>query len=329
MSLFTGANKQVGTIANGMLNGNGVHNGNGTTNGAVNGNGAHENQAAHGANGAAPVTSDFEAATPAMYAEYAGAVQRTLNRMPWNQVHGVVQAIIKTWEQGGQVLLMGNGGSASTATHLACDLSKNTVQPGLPRVRALALNDNMALMTAYANDVGYDAVFAEQLRALAQPGDLVIAISTSGNSPNVLRAVEVARTLGLKTIALAGYAGGKIGALVDIAVVAPNHCVEQIEDIHMVLAHVVTVGVRSAMLAALVRGAEFEQGTMLPSAAPVPYMDGDRSPAPYAVPTNGNNGNSGNAGNGVRPFANRPANYVHPPSMPDYWHNGASLNGHD
>jgi D-sedoheptulose 7-phosphate isomerase len=312
MSLFADGQQEhrAGGIAalngNGATNGNGAQNGNGTQNG----NGAHS--------GSASALGGFAGSTPTMYAEYAGALQRTLNRMPWNAVHSVVQAIVKTWQQGGQILLMGNGGSASTATHLACDLSKNTQQPGLPRVRSIALNDNIALMTAYANDVGYDAVFSEQLRALAQPNDLVIAITTSGNSPNVLRAVEVARTLGLHTIALCGYTGGKVSTMVDLAVIAPNHCVEQIEDIHMVLAHVVTVGVRSAMQAALVAGAEFENGVLRAETAPaLASFAGNATGAP--IPS----------ANGARSNGNHATGFVQPPTA-SYWQHGlTSLNGHD
>ncbi len=284
MSLFAESGQESNSLRSAIVN-NGAGGHSATTNGAsgngASGNGASGNGASgNGASGSrmsgaygvrngngAGATRTFGDVTPTMYAEYAGAVQRTLNRMPWNHVHAVVEAIVQTWEQGGQLFLMGNGGSASTATHLACDLGKNTAQPGLPRMRAQALNDNMALMTAYANDVGYDAVFSEQLRAQARPGDLVLAITTSGNSPNVLKAVEVAGSMGLRTIALCGYTGGTIRSMVDIAVVAPNHCVEQIEDIHMVLAHIVTVGVRGAMLAALQRGASFEDGVLVSEVA--------------------------------------------------------------
>lgn len=318
MSLFTDKHKDANDMPDGIANGNGFHTGNGTngTNGAGRINGAGD--PAH----AGSTQGGFAAATPAMYAEYAGAVQRTLTRMPWDRVHAVVQALVHTWENGAQVLLMGNGGSASTASHLACDLSKNTVQPGLPRMRALALNDNMALMSAYANDVGYDAVFAEQMRALARPGDLVLAISTSGNSPNVLCAMEVARKLHLRTVGLCGYSGGKLADLVDIAVVAPNHCVEQIEDIHMLLAHLVTVGVRSAMQAALLRGAEFQDGVLVQHTAPA---------APVEV-RNGANGHyaNGNGSNGIRNNGSHGGTYTHPAVVPGYWQNStAPLNGHD
>ncbi len=332
MSLFTDNRQELDTRATGWPNGNG--------NGATAGNrtnGFSANNHANGTNGAVtshdsrPDASDFAGATPAMYAEYAGAVQRTLNRMPWDQVHHVVQALVHTWQSGGQVLLMGNGGSASTASHLACDLSKNTAQPGLPRVRAVALNDNMALMSAYANDVGFDAVFSEQLRALAQPGDLVLAISTSGNSPNVLKAIEMARKLRLTTVGLCGYGGGKLAEIVDIAVVAPNYCVEQIEDIHMMLAHVVTVGMRGALQAALLRGDALHNTA--PIAAPYEFdistisANGSNGHSAIEHSSNGNGSQTRNIGSANGSHA---ASYIPPAAMPGYWQNSVTpLNGHD
>jgi D-sedoheptulose 7-phosphate isomerase len=145
------------------------------------------------------------------------------------------------------VIIMGNGGSAATASHMACDLGKNTVIPGRPRFRVMALTDSMALITAYANDLGYENVFAEQLTNLVRPGDIVVGISTSGNSPNVLRAIELARQAGAITIGWTGYDGGKLAQMVDVPVVVPNHCVEQLEDVHLMLEHMVTAALRQAI----------------------------------------------------------------------------------
>ncbi len=349
MSLFSDARQDGGVAANGFSS-NG-HSSNGHANNSNGSNGFSENGYSRNGgqelHGTSPAAGSFVAATPAMYAEYAGAVQRTLNRMPWNLVHAVVQAIVQTWQNGGQLLVMGNGGSASTATHLACDLGKNTAQPGLPRIRALALNDNMALMSAYANDVGYDAVFSEQLRAIAQPGDLVLAISTSGNSPNVLRALEMARKLNLQTIGLGGYDGGKMSGIVDLAVIAPNHCVEQIEDIHMMLAHVITVGVRNAMQAALVRGDEFEDRVriydgMIATPAQQPATNGVVNAASNGQASNGqaSNGQASNGYVGSSRIQNGSTgvhgtnvvgpSYVPPQTGIGYWQNNMpAVNGHD
>jgi D-sedoheptulose 7-phosphate isomerase len=130
---------------------------------------------------------------------------------------------------------------------MAADLSKNTAVPGFPRLRAVSFNDNMALFSALGNDTAYDQVFREQVLTYVDSGDVVIAISASGNSPNVLNAVTAARDLGATTIGFSGYYGGKLAGMVDIPVVVPNHSIEQIEDVHMILEHMVTASVRQAV----------------------------------------------------------------------------------
>ncbi len=127
------------------------------------------------------------------YKEYATAINLTLGLMPWETIHRTVELLHHARLSERQIFVMGNGGSASTASHMACDLGKNTDAPGYPRFRVISLVDNMAMLSAYANDVGYENVFAEQLANLLRKGDIVIAISTSGNSPNVLRAIELAK----------------------------------------------------------------------------------------------------------------------------------------
>ena len=117
---------------------------------------------------------------------------------------------------GRQIFVCGNGGSASTASHFACDIVKGASYSRPQRFRIMALNDQFATLTAYANDVSYDCVFVEQLRNFAQPGDLVMGISGSGNSPNVLRAMEYANSIGCRTLALTGRDGGKLGPLAQL-----------------------------------------------------------------------------------------------------------------
>ncbi|HZQ08824.1 MAG TPA: SIS domain-containing protein [Anaerolineae bacterium] len=135
------------------------------------------------------------------------------------------------------VFLFGNGGSAATASHFACDLGKGTIRHDKPRFRVIALNDNLPTFSAYANDHGYDRVFAEPLINLASEGDLAIALSGSGNSPNLLRAVEEAKTRGLVTIGFTGFAGGALKDMVDVAIIVPSRNMGQIEDVHLVLTH--------------------------------------------------------------------------------------------
>jgi D-sedoheptulose 7-phosphate isomerase len=178
------------------------------------------------------------------FEQYAVEVKQTLDRLPWQQLQQVVDVLCGAWLADKQVFIMGNGGSAATASHMACDLGKNTVAPGVPRLRVMSLNDNMAHFSAHANDNGYDQVFAEQLSNYVNAGDVVIAISASGNSPNVLRAVELAQAFGALTIGWSGYQGGRLAQIVDMPLVVPNNTIEQIEDIHLMLEHMVTMALR-------------------------------------------------------------------------------------
>lgn len=181
------------------------------------------------------------------YIEYAEQVKKTLDWVPWAKVERVVAILYAAWRSNQQVFVMGNGGSAATASHMACDLGKNTTMVGQPRMRVMSLNDNMALFSAYSNDNGYEHVFAEQLLTFVRPDDVIVAISASGNSPNVLNAVKLAKTQGATTIGWSGYEGGALAKLVDLPIVVPNHNIEQIEDIHLMLEHMVTVALRRAI----------------------------------------------------------------------------------
>jgi D-sedoheptulose 7-phosphate isomerase len=154
--------------------------------------------------------------------------------------------LLRAYEEGRRIFLFGNGGSASLASHFACDLGKGTVIHGDhgKRFQAIALTDNLALLTAWANDSSYDDVFAEQLRNLIQPGDVAFAISGSGNSPNVLLALQVAREFGALNIGLGGFQGGKMKALCDICMVVPSDNMQIIEDLHVGIAHALFTIVR-------------------------------------------------------------------------------------
>jgi D-sedoheptulose 7-phosphate isomerase len=143
-----------------------------------------------------------------------------------------------------QVFIMGNGGSAATASHFACDLGKGTLTPGVPRFRVIALTDNMPLFSAWANDTGYENVFTEQLENLVNYGDVVIGISGSGNSANVLNAIRLANSRQAITIGFTGFEGGKLKDLVDICVIVPSNRIEQVEDVHLILAHLICTRLR-------------------------------------------------------------------------------------
>ncbi len=137
------------------------------------------------------------------------------------------------------IFVCGNGGSASTASHFACDIVKGASFQREERFRIMALTDSLPTMTAYSNDVSYDCIFEEQLKNFAQPGDIVMAISGSGNSANVLRAVEYGNSIGCKTIALTGRDGGKLGPMAQLNIQVPVPHMGRIEDAHMIVCHMI------------------------------------------------------------------------------------------
>jgi mannose-1-phosphate guanylyltransferase len=179
----------------------------------------------------------------ARVADYLAELHEALNVLDHNAVWGLIEALMTAGRERRQVILMGNGGSAALASHMVNDLNKIIV-PGIPRWRAMALNDNVPLLTAWANDAAYDRVFAEPLLNLCQAGDLVIAVSCSGNSRNVLEGVRVAKELGATVIGLTGDRGGRLAEMVDLCVRAPAAGSGQQEDIHMILDHLAASSLR-------------------------------------------------------------------------------------
>jgi len=153
------------------------------------------------------------------------------------QLRKVADIIRIARDEGNTVFTFGNGGSGSTAVHFASDLMKTATRPDLKRIRAISLNDNMPLTTAWANDSSYEHVFKEQLENLMKPGDVVIAISGSGNSKNVLLATEYARSNGGITIGLTGFDGGSLKSLASVLVVVPSNDMLRIEDTHLAICH--------------------------------------------------------------------------------------------
>ncbi len=173
--------------------------------------------------------------------EYFGIYSQVVANLPHEEVEQVINELMHAYEHGKTVFLFGNGGSASLASHFACDLGKGTIvsEGGQKRFRVHALTDNIPLMTAWANDSCYDQIFAEQLRNFVAPGDVVFAISGSGNSPNVLRALEVARKHGARTIGLTGFEGGKMKSLCNICVILRSNNMQIIEDFHLSMTHAI------------------------------------------------------------------------------------------
>lgn len=171
--------------------------------------------------------------------DYFAAVQRLLDEIPFEAVDQIVDTLLNASYAGRTVFICGNGGSAATATHFACDLAKRPTVPGQPRFRVVALTDNISLMTAISNDISYEAVFSEQLLPLVREGDVVIGISGSGNSQNVLNAIEVARNAGAITVGFCGYDGGKLKGRVDYPVHVPCNVMAMVEDVHLMLEHAI------------------------------------------------------------------------------------------
>ena len=171
--------------------------------------------------------------------DYIAGLTRALEALDLDSVHRARQMIAQARDEGRQIFLCGNGGSAATASHMANDLGKGASygRDREQRFRVIALTDNVSWMTALANDVSYDSIFAEQLNNLGQPGDLLIAISGSGNSANVLNAVTVAKERGISTIGWTGFDGGALQDQVDLAIVADSHHMGRVEDVHTVLMH--------------------------------------------------------------------------------------------
>jgi D-sedoheptulose 7-phosphate isomerase len=173
---------------------------------------------------------------------YLEGLQRCIERLSAHAVALLLTELEAAYTAGRQVFIIGNGGSAATASHLACDLSKTILggRNDLPRFRVLSLGDNVPLLTAVGNDLGYAELFAEQLRTWLDPGDLVIVISGSGNSPNVLSALHVARDRHARTVGLLGFDGGRARSLVDVCVHVDTNAYGFIEDQHVVIGHLAT-----------------------------------------------------------------------------------------
>ena len=178
---------------------------------------------------------------------YIAEVGTTLAGLPVEMIAQVVELLEEVRLKGRRVFTFGNGGSAATASHFASDLAKGAICPGKPRLKAFALTDNVPLLSAWANDSAYENAFAEQLETFIEGGDIAIAISGSGNSPNVLTGVKVAKAKGATTIGFIGFDGGKLKDMVDIAIIVPSHNMEQVEDVHLTLEHIITTCLRKAL----------------------------------------------------------------------------------
>jgi D-sedoheptulose 7-phosphate isomerase len=172
-----------------------------------------------------------------------------VSQLPYNSITQIVSIFLNAFAEQRTVYVFGNGGSAASASHLMCDINKGASPGEGKRPRVMALTDNVSLITAWANDFGYERIFSEQLKTFIKPRDVAFAISTSGDSPNVLLALEVARESGAMTVGLGGCQGGQMKSLCDVCAIVPSDNVQLVEDLHHAMIHSIFVAVRQSLLA--------------------------------------------------------------------------------
>lgn len=176
---------------------------------------------------------------------YSEQLKKAVDKLDLDKIQKIAEVLYEAYKDNKQVFILGNGGSASTASHFACDLGKGTLQRVYDnkekRFRAISLTDNVATIMALGNDLSYEDVFYQQLRNLVNKGDVIIGISGSGNSANVIKAIQYAKECGAKTIGFLGFkTGGKLKDLVDYEITIQDEHYGRIEDIHLMLGHLIT-----------------------------------------------------------------------------------------
>lgn len=169
---------------------------------------------------------------------YLRRLKGAIDALPVPRLAELGDMLYRTYRNDKQVFTLGNGGSASTASHIAADLAKNTIGANMRRFRVTSLNDNAAIVTALANDLGYENVFSEQLQNLIRAGDLLIAVSASGNSANVTKAIRYAQSQCAEVVGILGFDGGEAARLVDLAIIVPSDNYGVVEDVHLVINHI-------------------------------------------------------------------------------------------
>ena len=190
------------------------------------------------------------------FRRYVRELKEVLDQLPLDGLQSICDILYKAYQDDQTVFIFGNGGSAALASHMACDLGKGTHSPhpdphrmkGVKRLKVFAVTDNVPMITAWANDASYEDVFAEQIEIFIEPGDVAFGVSGSGNSPNVVKALKVARDKGAVTVGLTGFQGGKMKSLLDYGIVVPSNLMQQIEDVHLILAHLIFLNLRERVL---------------------------------------------------------------------------------
>jgi len=182
-----------------------------------------------------------------MIRSYLDGIGGLVMRIPPEGIRRVTNTILEAWRNGRRVMVFGNGGGSATAAHFVCDLAKGTSAPGRRRLKAISLAENVPLLTAWANDTDYTNTFGEQLRNLVEPGYVVIGLSGSGMSPNVVNALKLANEEGALTVLFSGFDGGEAARVASESIIVPSSDMQQIEDVHLILAHIVFRCVREQM----------------------------------------------------------------------------------
>jgi D-sedoheptulose 7-phosphate isomerase len=187
--------------------------------------------------------------------EYLTELTTVLGNLPLQQISQAADILFECYQADRTVFTFGNGGSGALASHLVADLGKGTHFPGpkqlatVRRLKAIAVTDSMPMVTAWANDTQYEDVFMRQIENFLQPGDVALAISGSGNSPNVLKALEFARNAGATTIGLGGFGGGKMKALLDCPIIVPSDNMQRVEDAHVIISHMIFLDLKDRITA--------------------------------------------------------------------------------
>ena len=186
----------------------------------------------------------------AKYFQNLGAL---IPQLPFGAIGQIVSVLLEAVEEQRTIFIFGNGGSAASASHMMCDMNKGVSVGANRRPKAIALTDNVPLISAWANDFGYERIFSEQLKNFLKPRDVAFAISTSGDSPNVVLALETAREYGAFTVGLAGRQGGRMKGLCDVCAIVPSDNVQVVEDLHQAMMHSISTAVRESLLAGMAK----------------------------------------------------------------------------
>jgi D-sedoheptulose 7-phosphate isomerase len=187
---------------------------------------------------------------------YLDDLGRLLHEVDTAWVDRLVAALLKAWQNGNRVLLMGNGGSSSSVSHIVADLQKSVQQATGKALRAICLTDCNPLLMAWANDTAWHNVFAPQIACWAEPGDIVIGVSGSGNSMNVIQGIQAAKEQGARTFGMAGFGGGKLKHAAEDCLVVDSDSMQRVEDVHMILLHIAFVALLQCATVSMMPGDE-------------------------------------------------------------------------